>query len=166
MAQMNIEKQTSSIKTESLCNFTNIIKFDEDNVYIKVRNFQKMDDYTELLTNFMKMFNYFNEKQKKYKLVNFLHIHFDFEKFSLSKLDIDFIKELFLYLQNNFENIIKVIYCKNITNLFKVLFFIIKPFIDKQTKSKLKFIKKSSNKNKIKDVLSFDEASQIDFEID
>ena len=65
MAQMNIEKQTSSIKTESLCNFTNIIKFDEDNVYIKVRNFQKMDDYTELLTNFMKMFNYFNEKQKK-----------------------------------------------------------------------------------------------------
>jgi hypothetical protein len=159
MIQMDMSK---SKENKSIAEFANIIKFDEDNVYVKIKNFRKLDDYTDLLTNLMKMFNYFIEKQKKNNLVNFVNVHFDFEKFSLTKLDTEFIKYLFKYLQDNFEDVVKVIYCRNISSIFKLALTLFKPFIDKETKDKLKFVKK----NKQNEMLSFEEASQVDFEID
>lgn len=156
---------SKSKENKSIAEFANIIKFDEDNVYVKIKNLKKMDDYTDLLTNLMKMFNYFIEKQKKNNLVNFVNVHFDFEKFSLTKLDTEFIKYLFKYLQDNFEDVVKVIYCINISSIFKLALTLFKPFIDKETKDKLKFVKKNKN-NKQNEMLSFEEASQVDFEID
>lgn len=156
---------SKSKENNSIAEFANIIKFDEDNVYVKVKNLKKMDDYTDLLTNLMKMFNYFIEKQKKNNLINFVNVHFDFEKFSLTKLDTEFIKYLFKYLQDNFEDVVKVIYCINISSIFKLALTLFKPFIDKETKDKLKFVKKNKN-NKQNEMLSFEEASQVDFEID
>ena len=156
---------SKSKENKSIAEFANIIKFDEDNVYVKIKNLKKMDDYTDLLTNLMKMFNYFIEKQKKNNLVNFVNVHFDFEKFSLAKLDTEFIKYLFKYLQDNFEDVVKVIYCINISSIFKLALTLFKPFIDKETKDKLKFVKKNKN-NKQNEMLSFEEASQVDFDID
>ena len=74
----------------------------------------------------------------------FANIIFDLEDINISNIDFDFLKHLIVFFEERYENIINIIYCKNVNLIFRMCYKILRPFISKDLKEKLKFIRKGS----------------------
>lgn len=155
----------SSINDENnkLNNFSDIFSVSGNKINIYMKHFKKSNDYTNFLTYIITIMNYFDAKQKKENLTNFLDIFVDFKGIVIGKLDINFLKELINYLKENYEEIISTIYCYNVTSIFKFLYSIIKPFIDKGTRKKIKFLK-NNQLNNLQDAINIESAEYSNFD--
>ena len=143
--------------------YSDIFSVNGNKINIYMKHFKKSNDYTNLLTYIITIMNFFAAKQKKENLTNFLEIFVDFKGIVIGKLDITFLKELVNYLKTNYEEIISIIYCYNVTSIFKFLYSIIKPFIDRDTRKKIKFLK-NSQLNNLKEAISIESAEDNNFE--
>ena len=124
---------------------TDIVKVSDNNIYIYFRYFEKKTEYTDLLTHIITIMNNFKKIQDTNNRENFVKVLADFEGIKLTKLDFDFIKELLNYLETNYNNILSEFYCLNVTVVFKMAYKILKPMLNKNVKSKIKFLKKGDN---------------------
>ena len=122
-----------------------IIKFNDNNIFIYFRYFEKKDDYTDLLTYLMTGMNKYKNIQESQNRNHFVKVIADFDGIKLAKLDFDFLKELLNYLDVNYDKLLSEFYCVNVTVVFKMGYKIIKPLLNKSVKSKIKFLKKGEN---------------------
>lgn len=113
------------------------------NIIVRTQYFTKMNDYQPFIVHvldilskaiLMSQSNGFNQ----YK------VHVFFNNTKLSNLDISFFKDFIKLLMNTFPEALNECYLYDFPKVFKPVYKILAPFIDKNTRSKIKFTK--SNK--------------------
>lgn len=134
--------KSSTIKNSNQLNIPEMIQYNQDSLTINIKYFVKCNDYTELITYLMNIMNKFAEKKKKLNLNNYVKLIIDFDAINISSLDFDFIKTLINYLDTNYDEILTNIYCINVSFVFKMVYKILKPVLNKKVKDKIIFIKK------------------------
>ena len=89
----------------------------------------------------------------------------DLKGYKLKELDLDFIKIMIQYCQEKYPDNLQIIYVKNASIMIKSIYAIIRPFVDKDTRKKIFFIKKNKNKtNNLKGSTLKNESDQINEE--
>ena len=78
-----------------------------------------------------------------------LETYVDLKDYKLKELDLDFIKLMIHYCQEKYPDNLDIIYVKNANIMIKSLYAIIRPFVDKDTRKKIFFLK---NKKKSKEL--------------
>ena len=134
--------KSSTIKNSNQLNIPEMIQYNQDSLTINIKYFVKCNDYTDLITYLMNIMNKFAEKKKKLNLNNYVKLIIDFDAINISSLDFDFIKTLINYLDTNYDEILTNIYCINVSFVFKMVYKILKPVLNKKVKEKIIFIKK------------------------
>ena len=114
------------------------------NIFVATKYFKKCKDYTRMIERMIQIMDVYKQIQDSQNKDLFANIVLDFEDINLSNIDFDFLKHLITFFEERYENILNLIYCKNVTLIFKMCYKILRPFISKDLKAKLKFIKKGS----------------------
>ena len=116
----------------------------EYNIFVATKYFKKCKDYTKMIERMIQIMDVYKQIQDTQNKELFANIVLDFEDINISNIDFDFLKHLITFFEERYENILNLIYCKNVTLIFKMCYKILRPFISKDLKEKLKFIKKGS----------------------
>ena len=82
--------------------------------------------------------------------------HLDLKGITMKHVDTGFVKKLLALFQNEYEDTLEKLIITNIPIFFKIAYKIVRPFIDKDTKKKIYFEKKSKN-NKISEFTNNDD---------
>ena len=125
-------------------NFNDFIYLDDKlDVFIDIKHFKNQSNY-EPFTHFLLQFikNTIDYKIEKFKCST-LNIYIDLKDYSLKQIDYTFIKNIIKIFQEEYPNNLKIIYIKNATLTIKTIYAVIKPFIDKETRTKIFFVKKN-----------------------
>ena len=141
--------KSSTVKNSNQLNIPEMIQYNQDSLTINIKYFVKCNDYTDLITYLMNIMNKFAEKKKKLNLNNYVKLIIDFDAINISSLDFDFIKTLINYLDTNYDEILTNIYCINVSFVFKMVYKILKPVLNKKVKEKIIFIKKGQTEELI-----------------
>ena len=118
------------------------------NIIVKVKYFTKKCDYTKL-SKFI--FNLVDKviSERMIKLdIDVLDILIDLKDYKIKEIDYAFIKLMIALCQENYKDNLRIIYLKNSNIMFKTIYAVVRPFVDKETRKKIFFIKKGK-KNKI-----------------
>lgn len=117
-------------------NFDDLFHFDNNNIIINIKYFKKQKDYKKLVEYILLQGSRLN---LKYNLINVFIIMNDINK---NEIDINFAKNMADLLPKFFDrNKLNNCYLINFPTGLKSIYLIICGFIDKQTKSKIKFLK-------------------------
>ena len=137
--------KTCILENSNELDIDKMIKVKEMNIHVITKHFKKCKDYTELIKRMIEIMEAYKKIQVSQKINFFANIVLDFEDIHFSNVDFEFMKHLISYFEEKYENILNFIYCKNVTFIFKMCYKILKPFMNAEIKSKLKFIKKGSS---------------------
>lgn len=126
--------------------FCKFIKIDHElNLLVEVKYFTKKCDY-KLLSNYIfTLINFVIEEKTKTKNENVIDVFCDIKDYNIKEIDYDFIKLMIGICQKNYKDNLRVIYIKNANIMFKTIYAVVRPFIDKVTRKKILFVKKKSN---------------------
>ena len=116
----------------------------EYNIFVATKYFKKCKDYTKMIERMIQIMDVYKQIQDTQNKELFANIVLDFEDINISNIDFDFLKHLIVFFEERYENIINIIYCKNVNLIFRMCYKILRPFISKDLKEKLKFIRKGS----------------------
>ena len=116
----------------------------EFNIFVAAKYFKKCKDYTKMIERMIQIMDLYKQVQDTQNKDMFANIIFDLEDINISNIDFDFLKHLIVFFEERYENIINIIYCKNVNLIFRMCYKILRPFISKDLKEKLKFIRKGS----------------------
>lgn len=82
-------------------------------------------------------------KSKEKYNKNTIITHLDLKGVTMKQIDTGFFKQLVVMLQTEYEDILEKLIVTNIPVFFKIVYKIIRPFLDKDTKKKIFFEKKN-----------------------
>lgn len=82
-------------------------------------------------------------KSKKLYNKNTVITHLDLRGITMKQIDTGFFKKMIVMLQQEYEDTLEKLIVTNIPVFFKIAYKIVRPFIDKDTKKKIFFEKKS-----------------------
>ena len=133
---------------ESNLDMSNLIYIDTDLcLHVEIKYFKKKDNYENIIKYIFKVIDKNIElKQKKFNCIT-LDAYIDLKDYKLKEIDIEFIKIMVQICQEKYPDNLKIIYIKNANIMIKTIYSIIRPFVDKDTRKKIFFIKKNK-KNK------------------
>lgn len=87
------------------------------------------------------------ESKNKFKKDTII-THLDLTGITMKQVDIQFLKKFIIMFQNEFEDTLEKLIITNIPVFFKLAYKVLRPFIDKDTKKKIFFEKKSKSGNR------------------
>jgi hypothetical protein len=153
-------KGSAVLESSSQLDLDNMIIVQDLNINVATKYFKKCNDYTKMIERMIQIMEVYKKIQQTQNKTMFVNIILDFEDINYSSIDIEFLKHLIKFFDEKYEYIINIIYCKNVTLLFKMCYKIVRPFLSSDIKQKLKFIKKGSTK--ILDTIPDNELDEFD----
>ena len=110
--------------------------------FVKIKLKKNPKGYDKVYAHMVKMLkNALDIAQSKYKSTEFI-VLLDMSGSGMKQIDITFAKTLIVILENTFTDNLKYCVVKNAPRLFKIVYKLIYPFIDKVTRKKFMFEKK------------------------
>jgi hypothetical protein len=116
-------------------------------LHVAIKYFKKTKDYENILAYIFFVIEKNIELRQKHLNIITLEAYVDLKGYKLKELDFDFIKLMIQYCQEKYPDNLNIIYVKNANIMVKSLYAIIRPFVDKETRKKIFFIKKNKSKN-------------------
>lgn len=134
-------------KTKTVNDFFKDFMYVDDklNIIVNVKYFTKSCDYDKLCVYIFSIIENTINQRKKIKNIDVLDILIDLKNYKVKEIDYEFIKLMINLCQDKYKDNLRIIYLKNSNFMFKAIYAIIRPFIDKDTRKKIFFIKKSKN---------------------
>lgn len=124
--------------------FNTLLKFDDKNIVLNLCYFKKSNDYTSLIEFIIKKVDKYKHYGELHKLEFFVDLYIDFSNIKMANIDMDFIKMLLRFLQDNYTDIINQIICIHVSIMFKFIYKFLKTVLDKETRDKIVIV---SSKN-------------------
>ena len=110
--------------------------------FVKIKLKKNPNGYDKVYAHMVKMLkNALDIAQSKYNSTEFI-VFLDMNGSSMNQIDMTFAKTLIVILENTFTDNLKYCIVKNAPRLFKIVYRLIYPFIDKVTRKKFMFDKK------------------------
>ena len=132
---------------------------------VNIKYFKKSKNYENIIKHIFNVIETTIELRKKHLNIITLESYVDLKGYKLKELDLDFIKIMIQYCQEKYPDNLQIIYVKNASIMIKSIYAIIRPFVDKDTRKKIFFIKKNKNKtNNLKGSTLKNESDQINEE--
>lgn len=122
----------------------------DDNLYliVNVKYFKKLKNYEDFLKY---IFNIIDKtiELRVYHLKCFtIDVYVNLKDYKVKELDYEFIKGMIRFCEEKYPDNLRIIYIKNANFMIKSIYSIIRPFVHKDTRKKILFIKKKKNKSK------------------
>lgn len=152
--EQSIESKTIDFKESQSFDFSQFIYIDKLlNIIIEVKHFKKMKDYT----NFIQYLIYIIENTIKLKetknnsinLINDIDVLIDLKHYKIREIDYTLIKMIIKFFEEKYPDNLRTLTLKNANIMFKTIYAVLRPFIDKETREKIFF--ESKKKKKIKE---------------
>tara|TARA_B110001469_G_C9624105_1_gene311338 strand:- start:952 stop:1428 length:477 start_codon:yes stop_codon:yes gene_type:complete len=122
---------------------------DKLNLVIKLKYFLKQKNYQYFIEHIFKTIDELILLRITKLNICTMDTYIDLKDHKLKEIDYDFIKMMIHVLQEKYPDNLKVIWVTNANIMVKTIYTIIRPFIDKETRQKIFFLKKNKkNKNK------------------
>ena len=132
-------------------------------LHVAIKYFKKSKNYEYIIKYIFDIIEKTIELRSQHLNIITLETYVDLKDYKLKELDLDFIKMMIHYCQEKYPDNLDIIYVQNANIMIKSLYAIIRPFVDKDTRKKIFFLKKKKNKsNKLKG----GEEREIDIEND
>ena len=128
--------------------------YTDDNLCLSVsiKYFKKLKDYESFI---LYIFNVIDQTLllRKEKLnLNTMDVYVDLKDYKIKEIDYEFIKIMIHVCEEKYPDNLNMINIKNANIMVKTIYSILRPFIHKDTRKKIFFIKKNKNKNKNKQI--------------
>ena len=117
---------------------------------VVIKYFKKSKNYEEIIKYIFAIIEKTIELRNKHMNIITLETYVDLKDYKLRELDLDFVKMMIHYCQEKYPDNLDIIYVKNATIMIKSLYAIIRPFVDKDTRKKIFFLKKKKKTKEIK----------------
>ena len=114
---------------------------------VNIKYFKKRKNYEDVILHIFNVIESTITLRKKHLNIITLETYVDLKGYKLKELDLDFIKIMIQYCQEKYPDNLQIIYVKNASIMIKSIYSIIRPFVDKDKRKKIFFIKKNKNKN-------------------
>ena len=155
--EQSIESKTIDFKESQSFDFSQFIYIDKLlNIIIEVKHFKKMKDYT----NFIQYLIYIIENTIKLKetknnsinLINDIDVLIDLKHYKIREIDYTLIKMIIKFFEEKYPDNLRTLTLKNANIMFKTIYAVLRPFIDKETREKIFFESKKQKKIKEQEI--------------
>ena len=119
-------------------------------LHVTIKYFKKSKNYEDIIKYIFAIIEKTIELRKQHMNIITLETYVDLKEYKLKELDLDFIKMMIHYCQEKYPDNLDIIYVKNATIMIKSIYAIIRPFVDKDTRKKIFFLKKKKKSNNLK----------------
>tara|TARA_B110000285_G_scaffold178961_1_gene201422 strand:+ start:597 stop:1124 length:528 start_codon:yes stop_codon:yes gene_type:complete len=120
------------------------------NLNVCIRYFYKLKNYEHVISYIFNTIDRIIELRNEKLNTILIEAYIDLNQYKIKELDFDFIKIMVHICQEKYPDNLNIIYIKNANIMVKSIYAIIRPFIDKDTRKKIFFIKKNKNLDKNK----------------
>ena len=118
-------------------------------LHVVIKYFKKSKNYEAIIKYIFDVIEKTIELRTTHLNIITLETYVDLKDYKLKELDLDFIKMMIHYCQEKYPDNLDIIYVKNANIMIKSLYAIIRPFVDKDTRKKIFFLKKKKKKSKV-----------------
>ena len=132
---------------------------------VNIKYFKKSKNYEEFLKYIFSVIDKTIELRTQHLKCSTIDAYVNLKDYKVKELDYDFIKGMISFCEEKYPDNLRIIYIKNANFMIKSIYSIIRPFVHKDTRKKLIFIKKKKNKDKHKNSVINTTINEINEEI-
>ena len=119
-------------------------------LHVTIKYFKKSENYEDIIKYIFDVIEKTIELRRQHFNIITLETYVDLKDYKLKELDLDFIKMMIHYCQEKYPDNLDIIYVQNANIMIKSLYAIIRPFVDKDTRKKIFFLKKKKKTKELK----------------
>lgn len=117
---------------------------------VNIRFFKKQKNYEEFIKYIFNVIDNILLIRKKKLNLDTMNVFVDLKDYKIKEIDYDFIKLMIHVCEEKYPDNLNIINIKNANIMIKTIYSILRPFIHKDTRKKIFFIKKNKkNKNEL-----------------
>jgi|TARA_B110001469_G_C9634957_1_gene318189 hypothetical protein len=117
---------------------------------VNIKYFKKLKNYENFLKYIFSVIDKTIELRTQHLKCSTIDAYVNLKDYKVKELDYEFIKGMIRFCEEKYPDNLRIIYIKNANFMIKSIYSIIRPFVHKDTRKKLIFIKKKKNKDKHK----------------
>ena len=115
---------------------------------VNIRFFKKQKNYEEFIKYIFNVIDNILLIRKQKLNLDTMNVYVDLKDYKLKEIDYDFIKLMIHFCEDKYPDNLNIINIRNANIMVKTIYSILRPFIHKDTRKKIFFIKKNKkNKN-------------------
>jgi len=131
---------------------------------VNIRFFKKQKNYEEFIKYIFNVIDNILLIRKQKLNLDTMNVYVDLKDYKLKEIDYDFIKLMIHFCEDKYPDNLNIINIRNANIMVKTIYSILRPFIHKDTRKKIFFIKKNKkNKNEF-NLKAKDEQLQVNNE--
>ena len=119
---------------------------------VKIKYFRKLKDYESFILHIFNVIDHTLILRKEKLNLNTMDVYVDLKDYKLKEIDYEFIKIMIHVCEEKYPDNLNMINIKNANIMIKSIYAILRPFVHKDTRKKIFFIKKNKNKSKNKQI--------------
>jgi hypothetical protein len=117
---------------------------------VNIRFFKKQKNYEEFIRYIFNVIDNILLIRKKKLNLDTMNVYVDLKDYKIKEIDYDFIKLMIHVCEGKYPDNLNIINIKNANIMIKTIYKILRPFIHKDTRKKIFFIKKNKNELNVK----------------
>ena len=115
---------------------------------VNIKYFKKLKNYENFLKYIFSVIDKTIQLRTQHLKCSTIDAYVNLKDYKVKELDYEFIKGMIRFCEEKYPDNLRIIYIKNANFMIKSIYSIIRPFVHKDTRKKLIFIKKKKNKKK------------------
>ena len=119
-------------------------------LHVAIKYFKKSKNYEDIIKYIFDIIEKTIELRNQHLNKITLETYVDLKDYKIKELDLEFIKMMIHYCQEKYPDNLDIIYVQNANIMIKSLYAIIRPFVDKDTRKKIFFLKKKKKTKGLK----------------
>lgn len=131
---------------------------------VNIRYFKKQKNYEEFIKYIFNVIDNILLIRKKKLNLDTMNVYVDLKDYKIKEIDYDFIKLMIHVCEEKYPDNLNIINIKNANVMIKTIYSILRPFIHKDTRKKIFFIKKNKKNKDESNVKANEDQLQIDNE--
>jgi len=117
---------------------------------LNIKFFKKQKNYEEFITYVFNTIDNILLLRKKKLNDDTMDVYIDLKDYKIKEIDYEFIKLMIHVCEEKYPDNLNIINVKNANIMIKTIYSVLRPFINKDTRKKIFFIKKNKKKEKEK----------------
>ena len=118
-------------------------------LFLNIKFFRKQKNYEEFIKYIFNVIDNILLIRKKKLNLDTINVFIDLKDYKLKEIDYDFIKLMIHVCEEKYPDNLNIINIKNANIMVKTIYSILRPFIHRDTRKKIFFVKKNKKKGKI-----------------